>query len=49
MYAIACPLAWAAGSGVIILPDLTRFFDSWRRGDFAALADRLRIGRDDVQ
>ena len=24
---------------------LLQFFDSWRRGDFAALADRLRIGQ----
>jgi hypothetical protein len=33
----------------IAADNLTQFFDSWRRGDFAALADCLRIGRDDVQ
>jgi hypothetical protein len=30
----------------IAADNLTQFFDSWRRGDFAALADCLRIGRD---
>jgi hypothetical protein len=33
----------------IAADDLTQFFDSWRRGNFAALADRIRIGWDDVQ